>query len=314
MPSATTLWSIRSAANSQTSRLRRRRPDVERGSEEPNAKRRPQAVLPAAMNPADAVVDIVDRLLTQLRPNARVTQPELRTAIRAFVGAWFQDYQGQLIELLGDEAFLQPLDEMLQNLQRLITDNRTTKRELSERVREVKHFFAEKLLTPASRAYWARAQEKSPAGLDDEVLKRLEQLDQNLAASYRQVTIDLAARRLSYRGTAGELREVLTRVLHTLAPTAAVEATDWYRASVNSRTRKEPTPTRAERVRYILRDRATRAETAEGFATTVEERLALVINATYADGSAQTHAGAEAGEVAQQLRYVNALLRDILPA
>jgi hypothetical protein len=266
------------------------------------------------MNPADAFVDIVDRLLAQLRRTANVTKAELRIGIRAFVGAWFQDFQGQLIELVGDEEFVKPIDDQMQELQKSITDESTTKTFLLKQVMGIKQTFADKLMLPASRAYWARAQEKSPAGLDREVLKRLERLDPKLAASYRQVVIDLEQPRLSYRGTAGELREVLTRILHTLAPTADVEATDWYKASVRAKTRKETTPTRAERVRYILRDRATRAETAEGFATTVEERLALVVSATYADGSAQTHAGAEAGEVAQQLRYVNALLSDILPA
>lgn len=266
------------------------------------------------MNPSEAFVDIVDRLIAQLRPKTRVTSARLRTAIRAFVGAWFQDYQAPLIELLGDETFLKPIDDMMQNLQRLIVDERTTKRELHTKVREIKRTFADKLMTPASRAYWSRAPEKSPAGLDDEVLARLEALDRNLAASYRQVVMDLEKQRLSYRGTAGELREVLTRVLHNLAPTGDVEATDWFKEAVKAKTRKEPTPTRAERVRYILRNRATRSETAEEFAKTVEERLALVVSATYADGSAQTHAGTEAGEVAQQLRYVNALLRDILPA
>ena len=122
--------------------------------------------------------------------------------------------------------------------------------------------------------------------------------------------------RISYRGTAGELREVVTEVLHILAPTADVQATDWYKEARRSGKRKESTPTRAERIRYILRARNTRSaqtEAAETYVETVEERLGLVVSATYARNSDAAHKGAEAAEVAQLLRYVNALLLEVLP-
>ena len=46
----------------------------------------------------------------------------------------------------------------------------------------------------------------------------------------------------------------------------------------------------------------------------VEERLASVVNSTYKRGSAATHTGTERGEVQQLLQYINALLRELLPA
>ena len=204
--------------------------------------------------------------------------------------------------MLGDESLLTPIDEQMQEVLKLVT-NEFTKRKPREKIQQIKQLFSDDVLMPASRAYWSRAPEKSPAGLDEEVLSRLTRLDPALAESYEQVVVDLEVDRLSYRGPASELREVLTSVLHKLAPTAEVEATDWYRTAQKSGTRKEPTPTRAERVRFILRARATRSETAETYAESVEERLARVVNATYSKGSAQAHTGVEAGEVAQQLRY-----------
>ena len=107
---------------------------------------------------------------------------------------------------------------------------------------------------------------------------------------------------------------MLSGVLHRLAPNEAVQATDWYKAARKSGVRKETIPTRGERVRYILRQRATSSEEAQSYAEMIEERLGLVVSATYARSSSQTHAGSEAGEVAQQLRYLNALLRDVLSA
>ncbi len=53
-------------------------------------------------------------------------------------------------------------------------------------------------------------------------------------------------------------------------------------------------------------------EAAESYMTSVEERLANVINATYKRGSAATHGGAERGELVQLLPYINALMRELL--
>jgi hypothetical protein len=264
------------------------------------------------MNPCDEFVDIVDRLLAQLKPKSRTSPAELRNAIRALVGAWFQDYQPQLGELLGDDAFLVPIDDLMQNLQKLATNQGVSRRELSDNVNKVREIFTGKLMSPASRAYWQRVEEK-PVGIDNEVLSRLKKLDQELARSYEQAVIDLESKRLTYRGPASELREVLTGVLHQLAPNKEVQATDWYKDARRNGTRKEPTPTRSERVKYILRARATSSQEAQMYAELIEERLGLVVGATYAKSSSQTHAGSEAGEVAQQLRYLNALLRDVLP-
>ena len=223
-----------------------------------------------------------------------------------------QSYRPAFLEILGDEPLLTPIDQRMHSLLKLLTDN-ASKRKLRDEIRAITKLFSDGIQMPVTRAYWSSAPEKSPAGLDEEVYARLAKGDGALAESYRQVVDDLGEDRLSYRGTAGELREVLSGVLHRLAPNDEVEATDWYKAARKSGARKEPHPTRAERTRYILRKRATSSETAEAYVENVEERLAVVVNATYATGSAQTHSRAEAEEVAQQLRYVNALLRDLLP-
>ena len=123
--------------------------------------------------------------------------------------------------------------------------------------------------------------------------------------------------RLTYRGPAAELREILTSVLHRLAPTEIVQETDWYKEARRSGKRKETTPTRAERIKFILRSRmlgSTVDETAETFAESVEERLANLVNTTYRRGSAATHTGTERTELGQLLQYINALLRELLPA
>ncbi len=123
-----------------------------------------------------------------------------------------------------------------------------------------------------------------------------------MAVSYEQAVIDIEdSERSSYRGPAAELREVLTGVLHTLAPNSQIEATEWYRESRRSGTRKEPTPTRAERTKFILRSRAKGSAVTESAESYMKR------------GSAATHGGTERDELVKLLPYINALLRELLP-
>jgi len=268
------------------------------------------------MNPVDEFSDILDRLLAQLRAREALSHDQLRRAIRSFVGAWFQLYRPAFLGMLGDQDALTPIDDVMQSITKLVADGEGRRR-LTAELGRLKQIFSDQLVVPLTRSYWSRAPERTRAGLDEEVLRRLRRLDVQLANGYEQVILDLEDQnRISYRGTAGELREVLTGVLHTLAPTAQVEATDWYRESRRSGARREPTPTRAERVRFILRGRNTgsaQTDAAETYVESVEERLGLVVNATYARNSVAAHRGAELDEVAQLLRYANALLREVLP-
>lgn len=138
-----------------------------------------------------------------------------------------------------------------------------------------------------------------------------------MAEGYEQACADIEdAKRISYRGPAAELRELLTGVLHKLAPNEDVEATDWYKEARRSGVRKESAPTRAERTKYILRSRmkgSAVTDTAETHMVSVEGRLGDVVNATYKRGAAVTHLGGERDELQNLLPYVNALLRELLP-
>jgi Predicted pPIWI-associating nuclease len=270
------------------------------------------------MNPAE-FIDVLERLHSRLRggKNEKVSSASEKKNIRSVVGAWFSQYQPAAIQIVGYEQYIRSMDEDMQSLLSLaVGDNsrRTITRSCAVAIR----YFKEHLLIPLSRAYWSQAPQRSPAGRDGDVAERLGRMSEDLADSYEQAALDAEdAERLSYRGAAAELREVLTSVLHALAPNVQVEATDWYRESRRSGTRKEPTPTRAERTKFILRSRAKGSgatDAAESYMTSVEERLANVINATYKRGSAATHGGTEREELLQLLPYINALLRELLPA
>lgn len=269
------------------------------------------------MNPSE-FIDVLERLRVRL---AAGTTPKVSSAaeqknVRSVVGAWFAEYRPAAIQIVGEERYILLMDEEMQNLLKLASGSNSRRTVVRRSASAIRHL-RDNLLVPLSRAYWSKAPERSPAGRDDEVARRLEQVDAELANGYEQAVIDVEdTERLSYRGPAAELREILTDVLHKLAPNQQVEATEWYRESRKSGTRKEPTPTRAERTKFILRSRAKGSavtDSAESYMTSVEERLANVINATYRRGSAAAHGGAEREELVNLLPYINALLKELLP-
>lgn len=269
------------------------------------------------MNPSE-FLDAIERLLTRLRKGVESSplQNSEKTHVRSVIGAWFEQYRPSFLSMVGDEGLLLPLDDLLQALLKSVPRT-PSRRTVVRMVRQIEKYFTETLLVPLSRAYWSKVSQRTPPGRDEEVAIRLAHLDPDLGESYEQVAMDLQdEERLTYRGPAAELREILTGVLHRLAPTADVEATDWYKEARRSGKRNEPTPTRAERTKFILRSRMkghAADETAETFAESVEERLASLVNATYKRGSAATHAGTERTELGQLLQYINALLRELLP-
>lgn len=269
------------------------------------------------MNPSD-FLDVLERLLTRLRSR---TSPEIsgqmeRRNLRSVVGAWFAQYRPSFVAIVGEEPAILSMDEKMQELLKLASED-SARRTVTRLCKSAIEYFKERLLVPLSRGYWSQAPERAPAGYDDEVAAKLRVLDINLAESYIQAVLDIEDdERLSYRGTAAELREVITDVLHALAPTEQVKATDWYKEARRSGARTETNPTRAERTRFILRERAQGSavsDAAESYTTTIEDRLADVVNATYRRGSAAAHSGAERQELESLLPYVNALLRELLP-
>ncbi|HEV2426423.1 MAG TPA: hypothetical protein VGZ29_16475 [Terriglobia bacterium] len=198
-----------------------------------------------------------------------------------------------------------------------VSSDGSARRTVIRSVTNASRRFRDELLLPLNRAYWSRAPETSPAGRDEEAARRLRNLDAKVADDYEQAVLDIEdSDRVSYRGAAAELREVLTQVLHILAPTADVQAADWYREARKSGATTEPKPTRAERTKFILR-RQEQGSTGTGFAESymsmVEERLGQVIGRTFERSNRSTHAESEKDELIRLLPYVNALLRELLP-
>lgn len=159
------------------------------------------------------------------------------------------------------------------------------------------------------------------SGTQDQVLDLLNSVDADLATRYRQVIQDLSeVGRVSYTGTAGELREILRIVLHTKAPEEEVRKKEWFiqkRESTNNDDEKKRGPTHAERVRYILETQRHTSQkdltNAQANQELVDAILGQVARSAYDRMSAKVHGGNDKKEIIRSLQYINALLADLLP-
>ena len=146
---------------------------------------------------------------------------------------------------------------------------------------------------------------------EKDILTTLVTLLPSSAASYEQALRDIAqGGRVSWRGTAAELRETLRTVIDHLAPDEKVTAASGFRFDD-----KRTSPTQKQKVRYILKARrssSTAVAVVEKSLDTVEEAVAALARSTYDRSSASTHAEASIKDIRNLKRYVDALLADLL--
>ena len=148
---------------------------------------------------------------------------------------------------------------------------------------------------------------------DDKLLiDTLEAIAPTAALSYKQALIDLniCTHRISYRGTASELREALRETLDHLAPDKNVSSEPSFKLE-----RDQTKPTMKQKVRYILKNRNlndTKRIPAEKSVEMVDEIIGQIARATYNRASLSTHVETTKQEVYQVKRYIDLVFHEIL--
>jgi len=118
--------------------------------------------------------------------------------------------------------------------------------------------------------------------------------------------------RVSYRGTANELREILRELLSRLAPDEEVMSQPWF--APRSEAGASAHPTRQQRARFILEKRGAGSkvkDVAEGALSLVEEGLSKLVTDMYSRTSAASHTAQDVKEIKKQVRYFDALVHDL---
>ena len=243
-------------------------------------------------------------------PGKQIRSEKVKGSVRAMVQDYFQETRG-LISTLDTSS----LDTRMQTLYALTSKNATAASYKSA-LHSIKKLIQEAELALIIAPSNPPTPQENAGGLshtDGLIVETLEELLPNTALSYKQVIADLGeAGRLSYRGTATELREVVREVLDHLAPDDDVIKSDSF---VFEKDRERPTM--QQKAKYILRLRgqARKAiEVPKKALEVIENTVSALVRSTYDRGSIATHTqtGLSKPSIQQLKMYVDGVLCELL--
>ena len=266
-----------------------------------------------APSPWDSLWTALEELRSALTSSRalRVSSAGTRAEAKRIVQIYFRALRPELVSLQLDTA---AIDRMMQHLLH-ISNGRNRRSSYVRAVRDLsrscRDFEAQSELRRGELAAADRRIEQVAQGIEARILETLSRLLPSSGMSYKQAITDLRREsRVSYRGTALELREVLREVLDHLAPDEAVMGSEGFTLE-EGRT----TPTMRQKMRFILRSRgmprnATRAP--EDSISLIEEHTSSLARSTYERGSISAHVATTRREVQQLKMYVDSVLAELL--
>lgn len=249
---------------------------------------------------------------------AHVNSAKIIEAIKKIVNDYFYIYRPLLASSGID---VQGLDSMMQELLRL-----TNSRSLVSKYKGIFKSLKVETASLERESLVMLSENPSRSGVlltshvENLIIQTLERISPSTAKSYIQVLNDLYSNdRISYRGTAGEIREVLREVLDELAPDIDVEASPGFKFEKDGKDNSKllTRPTMKQKVRFILKSRGVASgamKTPEDAVSIIEESIASLARSTYNRGSigAHTEKGMEKPEVQQIKMYVDTVLCELL--
>lgn len=149
-----------------------------------------------------------------------------------------------------------------------------------------------------------------PRNLNPDIHAALDTISPSLANSYTQIYLDLSTtERVSWAGTAQEIREVLLGILHNLAPDDEVKEQEWF-----AKQAEDGRPTHRQRVRFILRKRkaGSNEQAVAENAAIVDEMVERLVRETYTRASGAAHGIKDRTETRRILGYFEAFAHDLL--
>lgn len=242
---------------------------------------------------------------------ALISGLQAREQAKVAVQHYFRQVRPHLIELSIDPEKIERLDSICQHLLKLASSvsrrktYRTRMRELSGLRNEI-----ETRIEINAASVGARPSNRLVTATEAAILATLERVIPSTSLSYRQVLQDLAEpQRVSYRGTAAEVREVLRELLDHLAPDE-----DVLKSGVKIEKGLNG-PTMKQKATFILKARgvgeATR-KTAQDAVEAVQDSVGALARSVYTRGSISTHVVTTRNEVLTLKGYADAVLADLL--
>ena len=243
-----------------------------------------------------------------------VNSDALRSKARELVQYYFRYSKPELDALAMPETYTDSLSDAMQNLLRL-SNGRNAKSSYSSILKRATdtrvdiEVQRDKLIGEGLLA--SRSIEVPRSSTERLILNTLSDMGSPAFLSYEQAILDLDEEsRVSYRGTAAELREVLREVLDQLAPDKDVSGAPGFTLETD-----RSKPTMKQKVKFILKSRGipTGARGApENTTKLVDDLTASVARSTYTKGSVAAHTPSTRGEVLQLKGYLDSVLTELL--
>lgn len=260
---------------------------------------------------ADTFRVALKNLVSRLRQSKgeTVSLQEIRTLSKSVTNLWFHDV-APLAKLTTDnEVALKSIDGFMDQLISHTLKPTKKKTYLATINSAVKTYEKEVFVELHKRVGAVLAGGTSIA--NNSITEALAKISESLVAGYQQVLKDLANEsRISWRGTANEIREVLRELLEVLAPDETVIKMSWYKQEPNTQG-----PTQAQRARYALEQRAVQSHRASATQETinlVEESVTKLLRKTYQRANNAAHTRQDKDEVKRILSYFDLLAKDLL--
>jgi hypothetical protein len=267
-------------------------------------------------DPWDSLWSDFDALRARVRASKaqNINAKGLREAGKSLVQSYFRAARPQLLDLGLDANQIADLDAPMQELLRLangLNNKRSYERQLETIRRSKPGLDIHREMLLGGQAQRTGSTVLPHSQLERMIVATLKQLLPSAALSYEQALQDLAGpQRLSYRGTAVELRECLRELLDHLAPDAAVVKAPGF-AYEKGLTK----PTMKQKARFILKNRGgaqSSVSSAEDAVLRIEEATASLARSVYMRGSVSTHVATTLREARELKLYADAVLAELL--
>lgn|SRR5574341_395551 len=232
---------------------------------------------------------------------------DVQPITRGIASTYFETVREDLLAVQNRAGLVEEIDSVIQNLLQLSGAMRE-KQAYVGHINELRPYLLEATVDLMKARSAARL---VLSDTERAVVQTLAAMLPDSAASYEQALRDIAVgEKVSWRGTALELRETLRDVIDHLAPDDKVAAVHGFQLEQG-----QTKPTQRQKVRFILRARRSpgaAVAVAEASLETVEEAVAGLARSTYQRSSASTHVGSSGKEIRNLKRYVDALLAELL--
>jgi Predicted pPIWI-associating nuclease len=255
-------------------------------------------------------------LAIEKKKNSTKANREILGQARALSQTYFRVVKPEL-DKLGISQDLQQLDSKFQLLLALANSNSTVGkyRAIVVAISQLRPQIEVKVeLAVSSRLARTGFFGGTLSPMEQAIIETLDGLVPTAGSSYRQALSDLRDyKRVSFRGTASELRECIREVLDHLAPDDQVSSAPTFKPEDN-----QTKPTMKQKARFILKARKVAdgarqvPENVIGLVDQSVDNIASLPRALYTQGSFSTHISQTRAQVMQLKLYTDAILAEML--